>query len=227
MRRTSTRTFWQSAHYDIKKDLKAEQLQAIGAIMLAWNDIEGRLDHALSTALGLSPQIALDVTSRINGLDGKFAIIRKTLKYHLYFDDDVYNFIVQTLRTLEDYKRYRDGIAHAWIIHPTEIVAPSVRQRGRLHEVLVSSGALSLFYEHLTVLQDEMGAVSNIIFVKTRLTQQEIIPVLDPLFRHNEQELEGHIAFLREHRRRREALSPLRTFPLEAQDQPVAWEEQS
>jgi hypothetical protein len=65
MRRRSTRTFWQSAFYDIQKDLTPGQLKAIGAVMLAWNDVEGWIDHTLAVALDLPASVALEVTSRI------------------------------------------------------------------------------------------------------------------------------------------------------------------
>jgi hypothetical protein len=99
------------------------------------------------------------VTSRINGLD-----------------------VVQTLKVLEEsYKKYRDGIVHAWIIHPQE-AAPSARQQGALYEVLVTVHALNTLYDHLAVLQNEMIAVSGIIFVKTRLVQQELYHLPIPCY---------------------------------------------
>jgi hypothetical protein len=112
MRRRSKRTFWQSAFYDIRKDLTSGQLEGIGAVMLAWNAIEGRVDEILAAAIELPFEIALEVTSRINGLDGKFEIIRKSALYYLRLPDDIYQAIAQTLNILEKpYKQYRDGIA--------------------------------------------------------------------------------------------------------------------
>jgi len=220
MRRVSKRAFWQSAFYDIRKDLTPGQLEGIGAVMLAWNDIEGRLDQTLATALGLPASIALEVTSRINGLDGKFEIIRKASRYHLQFPSQIHEAIAQTLNVLDvSYKKYRDGIAHAWIIHPQEAVAPSARQRGNLYEVLVTVDALNTLYDHLAVLQSEMGAISSIIFVKTRLMRQEVIPPADPMLRSTELELQAYVEILREHQRRRRDLPPLPEFPLEPEDQ--------
>jgi hypothetical protein len=225
MRRRSTRTLWQSRFYDIRKDLAPEQLEGIGAIMLAWNDIEGRLDQILATAIGLPGSIALEVTSRINGLDGKFEIIRKSAQHHLQFSKEIYETIAKTLNDLEQrYKKYRDGIAHAWILHPQEVVAPSGRQRGKLYEVLVSVDALNTLYDHLAVLQSEIGAVSSVIFVKTRLMRQEVIPPVDPMLRLTERELQGYVEILRDYQRQRQALPPLPEFPPESED-PLTTEE--
>lgn len=69
--------------------------------MLAWNDIEGRPDQTLSTSIGLPASIALEVTSRINGLDAKFEIIRKASQYHLQFSAEIHEAIAKTLNVLE------------------------------------------------------------------------------------------------------------------------------
>ena len=134
---------------------------------------------------------------------------------------------MQTLKVLEEsYKKYSDGIAQAWIIHPQE-AAPSARQRGALYEVLVTVHALNMLYDHLAVLQSEMIAVSSIIFVKTRLVQQEIMPPADPMLRSTESELQGHVEILRAHQRRRQALPPLPEFPAEPEDPPMTEDSQS
>jgi hypothetical protein len=228
MRRSSKRTFWQSAFYDIRKDLTPGQLEAIGAVMLAWNDIEGQLDHTLSLAIDLPFSIALEVTSRINGLDGKFEIVRKAAQYHLRLPDAVYQSIAQTLNILENpYKQYRDGVAHAWILHPREIIAPSAKQRGKLFEVLVSVDALNLLYDHLAVLQSEMGAVRNIIFTRSQLMQQRLRPVRVRELQLTEPEVLAHTELLRGHQRRRLALQKLPEFPPEYEDPPMTEEPQS
>jgi hypothetical protein len=228
MRRRSKRTFWQSAFYDIRKDLTPGQLEGIGAVMLAWNAIEGRVDEILAAAIELPFKIALEVTSRINGLDGKFEIIRKSALYYLRLPDDIYQAVAQTLNLLEKpYKQYRDGIAHAWILHPQEIVAPSFRQRGALFEVLISVNALGTLYDHLIVLQNEIGSISSIIFHKTRLMRQAIIPARDRMLESTEQEVRAHAAILREFQRQRQALQPLPEFPSEPEDPPMTEEPRS
>jgi hypothetical protein len=190
--------------------------------MLAWNDIEGRLDQTLATAIGVPASIALDVTSRINGLDGKFEIVRKACRYHLGLAKDIYESVALTLNVLEKYyKKYRDGIAHAWIIHPQATIAPSARQRGLLYEILVTADALNVLYDHLAVLQSEMGAVGSVIFFKTRLMRQEIVPPIDPILRLTEEQLQASVALLREHQRRRQALPRLPEFPSEPEDLPL------
>ena len=60
----------------VREVLREERLQAIGAIMLAWNWIEGAIDTSLAVALELHPDMWTDITSRINGMDGKIAILK-------------------------------------------------------------------------------------------------------------------------------------------------------
>jgi hypothetical protein len=59
---------------DIKNDLSAAQLQGIGAVAIAWNEVEFMLDCVLYSGLVLSGSSWLDVLTRLS-TDAKIELI--------------------------------------------------------------------------------------------------------------------------------------------------------
>jgi hypothetical protein len=111
--------------YDIRKDLLPEQLELIGAIAIAWNQIEDSIDTILPIALRVPFPLWLEVTTRINGFDGKIAILKGTLTHFRIVFGDFDPVIRETLGAVEQHKRYRDGVIHVRIADPTKATAPT------------------------------------------------------------------------------------------------------
>jgi hypothetical protein len=65
---------------DILNDYDRDVLTGIGAVALAWNNLETGINMALPIALCIEFSDWLQVTSRINGFDGKIAIIKHAVK---------------------------------------------------------------------------------------------------------------------------------------------------
>jgi hypothetical protein len=65
---------------DIRKDLTESQLAAIGSVALAYNEVEAVIDFLFVIALNLPATVAPEVSSRINGMDGKTEIIKSAMK---------------------------------------------------------------------------------------------------------------------------------------------------
>jgi hypothetical protein len=61
---------------DIKKAYTQGQLTEIGAVTLKWNQIDFFVDWLLLIVLNLPIGLWLQVTKRINGMDGKLEILR-------------------------------------------------------------------------------------------------------------------------------------------------------
>src|ERR1700726_1136510 len=80
MRRRSTNRFGDKQYkgYNVRQHVDPKRLQAIGAMILEWNYIEGALNLVLDLALKLPFQLWVPVHSRINGTDGKIALIKET-----------------------------------------------------------------------------------------------------------------------------------------------------
>jgi len=74
MRRQAPSSRSGSKTEDPKKDLSAAQLQGIGAVAIAWNEVEFMLDCLLYSGLILSGSSWLDVITRLS-TDAKIELI--------------------------------------------------------------------------------------------------------------------------------------------------------
>jgi len=98
---------------DIKKEIPEKQLAAIGALALAFNEVEAALDRLFFVVTELTEPLQLEVSTRIGGLDGKRPITKKGAAQFLNAAD-----LRQLAELLGDgvfgqLKDYRDGVIHA------------------------------------------------------------------------------------------------------------------
>lgn len=215
MRRRSTNRFGdkQFKGYNVRQHVDPKRLQAIGAMILEWNYIEGALNLVLDLALKLPFQLWVPVHSRINGTDGKIALIKETFDLPAKIPEEAQAPIRKALNAVEHYKRYRDGIAHAFLTHPDQIVAESIQRKGMTDEVLLSQEALDCLNDHLDALQMELDALAMIFHYRAAgfLARDDS---------EREQFAEGirqAMAQLRHFQGMRENLKPLPEFPAEPQ----------
>lgn len=215
MRRTSARTQRPYRSYDFLEDVDAERLRLIGAISIAWNWIEASIDASLSASLELHPDMWLAVTTRINGFDGKIALLKQYTR--LYFNglrDDVVLSVSKTLNAIEDLKRYRDGVIHIRLTHPDEITADIPVRRGQVHEVLVSKEALAALYGRLLILSRETDELLSLTYHRWLIMHTE-----DDNKRQQSATLfPVSLAQLQSHQSQREAMLPLPEFPDQPQE---------
>ena len=87
-------------------------------------------DAALIGIADIPRELSLDVTSRINGFDGKSAIIKAAARNNYRFAKDICRMIEDTCAACELHKRYRDGLIHAHIRDPNDPVAETAQRRG-------------------------------------------------------------------------------------------------
>lgn len=136
--------------YDIKRDVNADQLASIGAIILIWNHLELRLDEIMCDALNIHPRaLNIDVTSRINGFDGKIALTKAAIAKRFDFSTELSAVIADIFGLLEEHKRYRDGIAHIRLFEKDSLVAPTAQRKGIEDEIIISQDALDKLYGRL------------------------------------------------------------------------------
>jgi hypothetical protein len=128
--------------YNVRTDVDKEKLQLIGAICLEWNFIEDIVDYALFHAWEMQWDASVEVASRINGMEGKFAIIKRCVRTVARHPEPIPSIIDTTIDAVAEYKRYRDGVVHARLLDPKSNVATLSVNRGRADEVLISNDAL-------------------------------------------------------------------------------------
>ena len=99
---------------DIKQIIKAEQLAAIGALALAFNEVEGTIDRLFFATTELSDQLQFEISTRMGGSTDRLVIVKIVAKQLL--DEQEMEFFQNCLSdgdrgfgTLSD---CRNGIIH-------------------------------------------------------------------------------------------------------------------
>ena len=223
---------------DIRKDLTNVQLASIGSVVLAYNEAEILIDILVSLVLGLLTNTANEVTSRINGIDGKIELAKIGMR-ELSADDTTIRLLSETLGDsgFSKYKKYRDAVVHARILNAPAAIALSPARRGKFDEVLLTVEALDGLYDQLVIVRQELIEACNIairLFSELRfapiraVAAQAATPPLEralALFdlpkRQYEQEIQDAQSRYQEHQRRRLSLPPLPEFPEEPLIPPV------
>jgi hypothetical protein len=161
-RKVSARRQTRNWSYDVYKDLTQAQLAGIGAVALAWNDAEAMYDLLLCVTLGLHHNSWRDVATRINGIDGKHAIIRRSITDR-FGVSLVSNFIgamiENTIGAVGELKGYRDAIIHSRVIDVRSSIGEAAGRQNKIQEVLLTETALSGVYERMIILRRELQAL--------------------------------------------------------------------
>jgi hypothetical protein len=195
---------------NIKIDLTETQLAAFGASVLAYNVLEDQIDTLLLVATRIPDWLFVEVSSRIHGLDGKIAIIRKAINQSGLGPNDAKT-LNGAIDVFLDFKKTRDTLIHARIINASLGVGRGPNQRGKSpFEILLSAQALNAFYDHIITLQIELASGGRMLNSAVALKQ---CAVDDPNKSRFEEEILTHKAQFLENHKHRLALTPLPKFP--------------
>src|SRR6266446_2177330 len=137
---------------DVKSHLANNQLAAIGAVTLAYNAMEDSIDRMLFVVTGIPDWLFPEVGTRIHGLDGKIAIIKKAAE-QLQLDAPELEWIKEALGLFAEFKQNRDAIIHSRIIEPSTGIGISEQRRAQAFEVLLRTEPLGIFYDHIIALE--------------------------------------------------------------------------
>ena len=180
---------------DIKRDLSEKQLAAIGAATLAYNVLEDQLDNLLLSATEMPIWLFPEMSSRINGLEGKVHIIQVAIENAAMIHGD--GLAAPRLKELSiavaefmDFKRDRDAIMHARILNAPANIGATAKQRGKTgFEVLLSKPALDSYYEHVIglekVLWNGADLLSAVISLNAHRISDPNTPKLERLVQLN------------------------------------------
>jgi hypothetical protein len=211
MYRKSTTTERQHRRYDFLTEVDPERLKLIAAIALAWNWIEATIDMALGTSLRIAPRLLVEVQSRINGFDGKTAIIKAAIPTLVAdMPDDVKAAVSKALNAAEVYKSTRDHIVHMRLAHPDEEISETFLRRGATKEVYAAVEPLRAFYAVLSAHLDEINSLGNMclylaLIERGRDDQQSRAQMIKAYLHAQAQ--------LLKHQQARESLPPLPEVP--------------
>jgi hypothetical protein len=201
---------------NIKKAYSKDQLAEIGAIALIWNQVDSYIDFILLVALNIPIGLWLDVTKRINGMDGKLAILRNRAAQSRILTDEARACIKSALDAVAEYKTYRDAIVHSLVFDADKGIAQRIGSRAENHQILVTMEALSALYQRLVLIQAELRQVDLLFRLADEAGAAAVYRgVADPSRLRRERDVPAVNAQVLEHQNRRLSLPPLPEFPSE------------
>jgi len=200
---------------DLKQNLSQEQLAAIGAVTIAWNELEIFIHLLLGYGLYFPWPLLLEVTTRINGIDGQIEIIRKlrTLHMDIGVEEKVWKLIEISLSGITEYKRFRDGVIHARVLDAPQGIGEIIQKRGAREEILLTEKALNALYDRLVLLRSELVSITLIFEKVSRHLQIDILRDKRPNTKSLSQDIQAYVSQLQQHQSQRLLLQPLPGFP--------------
>jgi hypothetical protein len=200
---------------DIRKDLSPKQLEEIGAIAIAYNDIEAIIHRMFADVTGIPQGLCLEVSTRINGIEGIIAIITiGTRLVGVQPDDQTQIEEMLGNGVFKLLKKYRDAVVHARVINAPFGIGERTDRQAKVSEVLLSLKALQALYRHLVALRDEIDSAARLVleikmFSDGPQNDQDRARLAAKKLRWSAQ--------LRRDRTRRLSLPPIPEFPSESE----------
>ena len=149
---------------DIKKDLSKEQLAGIAAAALAYNEIELALDDIFYGMTGISDEMQLQISTRLN-IASKVEIIKLGIASLGLKADDLQELLdVLGENVFFKLKGIRNSIVHARVVNASVGIGLTVEKQAKIKEVLLNAPALELFYRHLIALRDELTSAQKFLW---------------------------------------------------------------
>jgi len=198
---------------DIKHDVSTKQLAAIGAITLAFNDLESCIELMLCAGANIQDWLFVEVSSRINGLEGKTAIIKYVIDQVVKNNNDIIE-LKESVGRFAEFKGYRDAIIHARVLSAALGIGISAERRAAKAEVLLRADALETFYSHILALQKELLSATEFL---TSIMARNLLANSDPNIPSAEQEILDRRVRFQETRNSRHLLTPMPKFPTESE----------
>jgi hypothetical protein len=202
---------------DVKQDFSRDQLAAVGAATLAFNELQSTIEAMLQVATGIPKWLFSEVGSRINGLEGKIAIIKMVLDNAISEPKEL-NEIKHSVGTFFEFKGYRDAIIHARVLNAALGIGLSSERRAQESEVLLRAEDLDTFYDHIIALQKEIFSASELL---ASILALKALASDDQNKAPFEEAIRDRRTQFRESRNRRQSLKPMPRFPTESELQEV------
>jgi hypothetical protein len=200
---------------DVKANFSPVQLEGIGAVSMAYNELEAELFALFMVATGVDPGLQLDIFTRINGIDGVIEIIKKgtaVLGVNAEAQTELNDALGKGVFGI--HKQYRDSVVHARMYNAPLGVGIRAGRQAALFEVLLTKDALEILYEHMKALKVQLRDAILLVYAARDLKRFE---PGDPS-REPRETVAAHLtAQFLDHRKKRQSLPPLPEFPSELQ----------
>ncbi|MGN6147966.1 MAG: hypothetical protein ACTHPD_05445 [Rhizomicrobium sp.] len=154
---------------DVKRDLSQPQLASIGAIAIAFNELEFLLEAFLYTALGLPGQLWFDVVKRISSIEAKTDIAKLAIDdlerlLVLVFERPDLSFATDaktTIGLISETKVLRDMVVHCRVYDAPNAIGEKGSYKGVMDQVLLTLDALGWLYDRIDSARKELLAIYN------------------------------------------------------------------
>ncbi|MCG8560750.1 MAG: hypothetical protein MI824_13190 [Hyphomicrobiales bacterium] len=181
-----------TAHRDPRRSISELQIRGIGAITLAWNEVEFLLETLLFSGLGLSDSVWPQIAPNFEGAQPKIDLIKRVSDgFHL--DPTSHRILRATLDDIALLKRYRDLIVSVRPFEPPAGVSQAIRRSGKKEELLLALDALQGLHERIAIIRRELK-----LFLTLFGTIRSYAPMLhsDPV--RSDNALPDHHSFVRD-----------------------------
>lgn len=153
--------------YDPKRAYQKKQLAEIGAISIAWNQIEGQIDHLGShILLRYSPFYVVITAGEVISFSGKIRLLRACADHAEILDAAAKRCIDIALMGVLEYRSYRNAIIHHHVYDHKKGIGSFIAENGKPYQIMVTNEALTGFYTRLDLLKHEVMNLAQLFLME-------------------------------------------------------------
>jgi hypothetical protein len=154
--------------FDPKKAYTTEQLAEIGAITLKWNQIEAHIEFVATFILFTKSPFWLRHSINKNlSTKSKLNLLKECLKHAELLDDQATQCISDCFAQVEQCRAYRNAIIHHHIYDHEKGIGSYIDESHSPYQILVSIDALTILYQILCSLLDELREIDLLFRIET------------------------------------------------------------
>ena len=201
---------------DIKKIIKPEQLAAIGALALAFNELEGTIERLFFTATELSDQLQFEISAKMGGSTYRMVIVKIAAQALLTGQemDLLTNCLNDGERGFETLQDCRNGVVHVRNLNSVTNVGTTPKNNGDVVGRLVRMDLLESAYNLIVAINNQLQATH---FLLDAIKKLNACKGDDPEKAQREEAVKAcRQSFLDSHNAR-QALPKLPKFPSESE----------
>ena len=150
---------------DIASIIPEKQLAGIGAIILAFNELEATLDQFLFIVTDLDSSLMWEISTRLGGLEHKIAIIKKGVEGILDLSEQAEFYVLFGEDWFRKIKVVRDCLAHLRHLNINNNVGQILKVSNdlKVFNVLAAPDVLDKAYQHLIAFHREIHSILQLV----------------------------------------------------------------
>ena len=191
----------------MEKGLTKFQLAAIGAVALAYNELEVAVDLLRSTVIALPHEAGNSVTR-----EAKIGSIAKGLA-NVELETEDQKQIKHALDVFQEFTIYQDAINHVRLMNLMSVGNSDLNLRKGKSVDAFSDKALNIFYDHLIALEKELSSAAMLVQSLSVLKSRALVDLTRSSYTKGKRACTSQF---RGYGTRRQALPPMPWLPSES-----------